>query len=292
MIADIFLSVKSFFMQHPVAIGFAIVLYFSKDMLCSFVFLIINQTFSSKAKTTGIAKEYVAHHKDPRFYSPVITFTANGKEYTFTDNGVYGFIDNTKNKKFTVLYNKNNPQEAEAKQPLLGYNFFVLILFLVIIYFFAIVIDSNTQKSFTDVLYKFIPQKNNDDILIIATAFTFASFGVFMFWMFNHKRIGKVKIIGEVTTGERGGTSKQGTPIYHKKIKYVYNDKEYEFKDTILATTNPPIAGEKIKMLIDPDNPDDAMVDNFWLTILFPALFIIFPIILLYIHFFTEEGFN
>ncbi|ACC98238.1 hypothetical protein Emin_0683 [Elusimicrobium minutum Pei191] len=262
-------------------------------MLYSFINIFINQTLSSKPRAIGIAKDYVPHHKDNKFYSPVVTFEVEGKEYTFTDMGKYGFIDNTKNKKFTVLYNPQNPQEAEVKQPLFAYNFFVTLLFLVIVYSFAIFFDPDTNKQFSDILYKVIPRKNNDDILILTTAlFYFASFGVFMFWFLNHKRKGKIKITAKISGSTNGDKSKKGTPLYIYKMKYSYNGKEYEFKDSMLSRTMPPVIENEVKILISPQNPHDAMVDDAWFTYLFPALFIIFPAILLLVHYLSESGFH
>lgn len=294
MLTDIFLQIKSFFMQHPVTIGFAIVLFLSREMLFSFINIFISQTLSSKPRATGIAKDYVAHHKDIGFYSPVVTFETNGKEYTFTDKGRYGFIDNIKNKKFIVLYNPKNPQEAEVKQPLFAYNFFITILLLIIVYSFAIFFDPETQKSFTDILYTFIPKKNNSDIVILTAAFYFASFGAFIFWSFNHKRKGKVKIMGTIDSVQKSGKDRKGKNLYNYTVKYVYNGQTYDTSHApnLFTTTLIRPVGSTEDLLINPENPYDVIGDPGLLGYIFPAFFIIFPTILLLIHYLSENGFN
>ncbi|MCB0489208.1 MAG: DUF3592 domain-containing protein [Cyclobacteriaceae bacterium] len=76
-----------------------------------------------------------------------------------------------------------------------------------------------------------------------------------------------IPVMGEVvnydsyeSSNDDGGTTTMFTPTY----AYSFNGREYKYKSTTSSSAQDYSIGDKVEILVDPDDPNSILINDFW----------------------------
>lgn len=202
-------------------------------------------------KTTGIVKNYALREETQQCDMPVITYTINRRELTFTETNYTFSSFRPLNKKVCVYYNPSNPSEARMKMPFFSSAFFRACL--IFIYSSNLLVTINPNH----ILPNLLTQSSTElDVHIGLMGCMFFAYGLYAWSKIDKIRRYYVKTLGIV---HKFRNTRQG---FEFVVKFFVDDKEIEFTEyrIVYVFFNCPKKGDQLTVFYNPLDPEKAFI--------------------------------